>query len=70
MLKKITSLKDIQTLEKGDIIRENGMEETAKEYKIHTRLTDDLIVDHQNGELETRLLTQKDLLTGSWWVRK
>jgi hypothetical protein len=70
MLKKITSLKDIQALEKGDTIFENVKEETAKEYKIYTRLTDDLIVNYQNGELETRLLTQKDLLTGSWWVRK
>jgi hypothetical protein len=69
MLKKITSVKDIQEIEKGYNIFDTPDVLLAKKYLVYKIIIDDLIVQHQDGIIETKLLTKKDLLSGNWWVR-
>ena len=69
MLKKITSVKDIQEIEQGDNIFDTPDVLLAKKYLVYKIIIDDLIVQHQDGIIETKLLTKKDLLFGNWWVR-
>ena len=68
MLKKITSITDIKEIEPGDNIFDMPDVLLGKKYQVYKIIIDDLIVQHQEDILETKLLTKKDLLSGSWWV--
>ncbi|HMH34339.1 MAG TPA: hypothetical protein VK543_14980 [Puia sp.] len=68
MLKKITSILDIEAIRKDDsIFFDHPDEAMAKIYQVARRLGDDLIVSHLNGSNETKLLTKNDLFSGNWW---
>jgi hypothetical protein len=69
MLKKITSVKDIQEIEPGDNIFDMPDVLLGRKYQVYKIIIDDLIVQHQDGIFETKLLTKKDLLSGGWWIR-
>ena len=69
MLKKITSVKDIQEIEPGDNIFDTPDVLLAKKYQVYEISIGDLIVQNQDGIKHTMLLTKKDLLSGNWWVR-
>jgi hypothetical protein len=69
MLKRITSIMDIDAIREDDsIFYDHPDEAMAKIYRVVKRLGDDLIVSHLNGANKTTLLTKKDLFSGNWWT--
>ena len=68
MLKKITSIKDIEAIEKGDSIFNTPDPALGKKYQVNRRVGEDLIVIHLDGVTETKLLTKGEMLTENWWV--
>jgi hypothetical protein len=69
MLKKITSVRDIQKIERGDNLFDCPDPLLATKYMVSRRIVDDLIVEPTDGTIETKLLTRNDLISGNWWVK-
>ena len=69
MLKKITPVKNIQEIEPGDNIFDMQDVLLGKKYQVYKIIIDDLIAQNWDGILETKLLSKKVLLSGSWWMR-
>ena len=68
MLKKITSIRDIEAIEKGDSIFNTPDPALGKKYQVNRRVGDDLIVIYFDGVTETKLLTMREMLNENWWV--
>lgn len=69
MLRKISTVKDIRSLKKGDLVWDAPDVFLGKKYVVYKVLVDDLILHFSDGQVETKFLTSKEILAGNWWIR-
>jgi hypothetical protein len=66
MLKKVTSIQDIQ---QDDVIFDDPDAAKAKQYKIENINNGNVYAIHADGTLDLRIINSYDLSAGNWWKK-